>query len=645
MTKQLRAALLYASYGWKIFPVKGKIPIAGVDRGHLDATDDTEIVTKWWTTHPDASIALHLRASGLIAIDVDPRNDGDKNLAQLEALHGPLPRALNARSGSGGEHVLMADPSPGNEGWTRKQDYGGSIVGKLAHGVDVKCNGYVVLAPSVNSEGNPYKWISTGAPPCVPPAWLTLLRKPIDGTETKGPGIEAWQASYRMLDPWSGDALRQKLRSLGPGGCGKSTTFAAISTIFHDFGQSIEDGWRYLLEWNQQRTKPYPVEALQRQVRRVSKRSHENERGYLLEAAELSHALSSMREDKADVTPINGANGHAKKRKYFSTGISDFMGNADPGEDENAWVVLGLIPRGAPACMAGPPKTKKSFIMYYLAICIATGRPAFGKPTKRERVLILTREDGSNNAREIQRRLWRIATGMGVTKEELEGWLFVEAKLPFYFDRADNLTAIQEAFAELRPGVVFFDNLSRIHTADENDRSAMAGITNAWNDLCTLFSCSIVILHHFNKSAEGSAGKRLRGTGDLYALVRVLIGIDEGPTPEESRVDVQGNMPQMAAPFTVKFSDVNENGTKAILLRAKDKSTQKVEERTTSIREALMVSLQMQPSYKSRKLLFKALKEDSFGFRQSDVLAEIKKMVEEGIIIEAGGVRLRAPEF
>ncbi len=72
-------------------------------------------------------------------------------LSALEALHGPLPRSLVQRSGRGGWHFFMQDPSPGPDGWTR---VGGALRGRLTPAVDVKCNGYVILSPSGG-----YRWV------------------------------------------------------------------------------------------------------------------------------------------------------------------------------------------------------------------------------------------------------------------------------------------------------------------------------------------------------------------------------------------------------------------------------------------------------------------------------------------------------
>src|SRR5690349_15799690 len=151
MSALLDAALGYAKRGWRVFPCLGKRP--RTPNGHKVATDDADQICEWWYEWPDANVGLSLKASGLLAIDVDPRNGGDKTLAALEAKHGALPRDCHQRSGGGGEHVVMQHP-------------GGHVRGSLGRGVDVKSDGYIIVAPSRHPEsGQDYAWLAELEPP------------------------------------------------------------------------------------------------------------------------------------------------------------------------------------------------------------------------------------------------------------------------------------------------------------------------------------------------------------------------------------------------------------------------------------------------------------------------------------------------
>lgn len=167
----MRAALSYAALGWHIFPCywivenghcscgksdcksPGKHPLsAAVPWGQKGATTEAKTIRDWWTRFPKANIAVHLEASGLCAVDIDPRNGGIETIEMLEAQHGPLVSDLLQFSGGGGEHRIFQ--KPGQQ----------QLPGKLGPGVDMKLNGYVMLEPSNHLSGHQYAWEASSDP-------------------------------------------------------------------------------------------------------------------------------------------------------------------------------------------------------------------------------------------------------------------------------------------------------------------------------------------------------------------------------------------------------------------------------------------------------------------------------------------------
>jgi hypothetical protein len=198
----LTAALAYATHGWPVFPLNGKVPAirrrhpatiayattscveslvtvsnplrecrggCGHDgHGLYDATVDTEIVTGWWSNaYAEANIGGRVPPS-MIVIDIDPRHGGDKTMAALEARYGALPANLTHYSGrgDGGKHLFFRRP-PGDVSSRR-----------LGSGIDLKtASGYVVLPPSIHPDsGLPYTRVD--APVAAPPRWLIDLLRP-----------------------------------------------------------------------------------------------------------------------------------------------------------------------------------------------------------------------------------------------------------------------------------------------------------------------------------------------------------------------------------------------------------------------------------------------------------------------------------
>jgi hypothetical protein len=160
----LRAALRYAGIGWPVFPLneygigfdcKAPHRALGKEGGHHSATTDAVWITNFWGQHPNANIGIYLKAAGLIAVDIDPKNDGFVKLKELERDHGPITSKCVQITGSDGAHRLFVAPvglraPPGKVLNTK--------------GLDLKWNGYIVAAPSIHPNGKRYHWQTGGSP-------------------------------------------------------------------------------------------------------------------------------------------------------------------------------------------------------------------------------------------------------------------------------------------------------------------------------------------------------------------------------------------------------------------------------------------------------------------------------------------------
>lgn len=164
----LDAALNLAGRGWHVLPVKPRGKLPATKHGLKDATRDAAQIRGWWANGSRYGLAVACEPSGMVVLDVDPRNGGDGTLARLEAEHGPLPATVEAQTGGDGRHLCYRAP-------------GGDLVGSLGPGLDVKHRGYILVSPSVHPSGKSYRW--TRGPDehelaDLPAAWAALLRKP-----------------------------------------------------------------------------------------------------------------------------------------------------------------------------------------------------------------------------------------------------------------------------------------------------------------------------------------------------------------------------------------------------------------------------------------------------------------------------------
>lgn len=159
-------ALELAQNGFRVHPCawRGSIAKAPLTpHGHLDATRDPDTIRAWWERWPEAMIGGRVPEHFLV-LDIDPRNGG--SIEAIELAAGPLPQTLTSWSGrgDGGRHLWFLRP------------YGELTSTRLAAGIDLKTNGYLILPPSLHpATGKPYTW-EVREPAPVPLRLRELLR-------------------------------------------------------------------------------------------------------------------------------------------------------------------------------------------------------------------------------------------------------------------------------------------------------------------------------------------------------------------------------------------------------------------------------------------------------------------------------------
>src|SRR5258706_3544368 len=153
-------ALRYAEQlGWKVLLLEPawKRPFISKDdggNGVHDASCDPEQIRKWGKACPSGNLGVHCgEASGIVVLDVDPRNNGDVSIRALATRGCLFPQGPRQRSGNGGWHLIFRH----EPGFTSSKD-------RLGKGIDFQSDGkYILLAPSWTRKsdqgsGGLYRW-------------------------------------------------------------------------------------------------------------------------------------------------------------------------------------------------------------------------------------------------------------------------------------------------------------------------------------------------------------------------------------------------------------------------------------------------------------------------------------------------------
>ena len=143
-----KSALSLAENGFYVLPVnKDKKPY--IKNWQNDASNDPEVINKWWNEWPEAGVAIHTGKSKIIVIDVDPRNEGEESFKSLIKAHGAdWLSKYKVKTGGGGTHYYYQ--VDGNVEYPK-------LLGK---GIDLQSgNKYVIAPPSLHKSGGHYEWV------------------------------------------------------------------------------------------------------------------------------------------------------------------------------------------------------------------------------------------------------------------------------------------------------------------------------------------------------------------------------------------------------------------------------------------------------------------------------------------------------
>jgi len=215
-----KATSWYASQGWKILPCYGIVggrctcsqthaepkdvgKHPALNSWHTEASNDLIEISRWWERDPEANIGVFCRPSGFLVIDIDPRSGGHNSFEEFEKLvEGALPSTVEATTGVytlggrtlRGRHIFYrCDPS---------EELVGNLKAAGIKGIDIKHNGYVLIAPSRHFSGVNYEWVEGKAPwetemAEAPEELLAFLRK---RKSRSAVGTVDWNETFADVD-------------------------------------------------------------------------------------------------------------------------------------------------------------------------------------------------------------------------------------------------------------------------------------------------------------------------------------------------------------------------------------------------------------------------------------------------------------
>lgn len=498
------AALEYLERGWHPIPVKtdigGRKPYIRWTEYQKRAPTSIEVV-EWWTTWPDAGIALVCGAqSNLVVIDLDERNGADMDLSQW-------PETYTVET-PGGMHLYYTHPGGVVE----------NSVQKIAPGVDVRGDaGFVFAPPTVRSADNGFYKVINDCD-LAPVTFDLTGNKPEKVHVPKHDFDFDFAAVARWEDMIEEDCVQ---------GTRQDTLVSIVGYMAQDRVPKARA--RHLLEkWSAEHCHP-PIEN--REIYDCLDRIYRKE----LEKIEAQKKEAAEKKEK-----VKQKAGLTRGREYLAK-WKDYTPK---------WLVTDWVPAESIGFLVSPPECFKSWLSNDIAISIASGRPLFGKyevpnPGK---VFIYQVEDHFGQT--AQRYVTQLQELYERDDDSIDELFFSEDR-DFHFARQTEVMGLVQAVKEHRPALVIMDPLYSIVTNDHNMELAPKEM-KILKHLRDKYGTCFLIVHHTRKEKELNFDRgRVLGSQLLNAFVEY--GLQVGKLNDKETVCAR-HFKMAARPDATKIS-------------------------------------------------------------------------------------------
>lgn len=234
--------------------------------------------------------------------------------------------------------------------------------------------------------------------------------------------------------------------------------------------------------------------------------------------------------------------------------------------DENAipqrpWLARGYLLRGSVTVLAGVGSAGKSSLCVGQAVALALGHrygrfepmdlpggDGFGAP-KRKVVLYNVEDDDEEQRRRLSAALRQFAaTPADLVGRVIRcgpasiGTLLSREQYSGAITFTDAWHALEALIAQEKPDLVVLDPLVELHTAEENDNTALRAVIAHLRGIAQRHACAVVLVHHTRKGAEAGDMEGIRGAGSIVGAARIALTCAPMSAPEAESLGVPADL-------------------------------------------------------------------------------------------------------
>jgi len=207
-----------------------------------------------------------------------------------------------------------------------------------------------------------------------------------------------------------------------------------------------------------------------------------------------------------------------QEQKTRWTAREIFNAHFEPQE----WLIEEILPKRSVAMLVAREKVGKTWLALQISQAMTTGGQVFGRPTPEGRVLYISCDDPDEAA--FKDRLYRHQVW-----EPTDEFILYTNLIPTGENDFDGLEYLESVVRGEKLDLLILDTFRACFPhADESDQKDVTRITNGLSRLSVQHNCSVLFLHHMNKSyVSDNWLDRVSGSTALSAGVTMIWGLNE----------------------------------------------------------------------------------------------------------------------
>jgi hypothetical protein len=226
------------------------------------------------------------------------------------------------------------------------------------------------------------------------------------------------------------------------------------------------------------------------------------------------------------------------------TAADDWREDAIP---RRPWIAPGYMLRGAVTIAAGMGSAGKSSLMVAWASSLALNQPhGTFQPVGPMRVMVYNVEDDEDEQRRrfsatlrqfeaMPRDLAGRVLRCGPTKI---GTLIEQDRATGIFRMTDAWAALEKLAEDFKPDVVMLDPLAELHTAEENDNTALRHVVALLRAFAQRHNCAVVLIHHTRKGSTAGDMDAIRGASAVVGAARIALTVAPMTEDEAAQLNI-----------------------------------------------------------------------------------------------------------